>query len=259
MATLTYDPSDDPQMLEADEARDAESLEIGERLEQEQDQLLAGKYKSAEELEQAYIELQRKLGGDKEETPEPEVAEVEDEPEDTTDQAVSFISNASAEFAEKGELSAETMEAFTQMSSQELVEAYIRFQATQEVGPTTQALSDGDVAKIKNSVGGEAAYDQLVSWAAENFTPDEISAFDSVVESGNIGAINLALQALNYRYTDAVGFEGQTIQGKPAKSTADLFRSQAEVVRAMSDPRYENDPAYRQDIFEKLERSNLEF
>lgn len=258
MATLTYDPSDDPQMLEADEARDAESLEIGERLEQQQQELLAGKFRDASELEQAYIELQKKLGS-KDSDPEPE-QEVEEAPqEEEQDSTVALLSDASAEYAKNGELSEETLQAFSKMSSQELVEAYMRFQSTQEQVTPAQELSDADVNQIKNAVGGEAAYEQLVGWAADNFSPQEIEAFDSVVESGNLGAINLALQALYYRYTDAMGFEGQTIQGKPARSQADVFRSQAEVVRAMSDPRYENDPAYRQDVFDKLERSELSF
>ena len=73
-----------------------------------------------------------------------------------------------------------------------------------------------------------------------------------------MASIGLALQALYYRYTDSMGFEGNMIQGKPAQA-ADAFRSQAEVVRAMNDPRYDSDPAYRQDVFNKLERSNLDF
>ena len=48
------------------------------------------------------------------------------------------------------------------------------------------------------------------------------------------------------------------IQGKPAQAV-EGFRSQQEVVRAMGDPRYENDPAYRQDVYDKLERSQLQF
>ena len=70
--------------------------------------------------------------------------------------------------------------------------------------------------------------------------------------------INIALQALYYRYTDAVGVEGDMIQGKAA-APVDGFRSQQEVVRAMSDERYENDPAYRKDVYDKLERSNIQF
>ena len=56
-----------------------------------------------------------------------------------------------------------------------------------------------------------------------------------------------------------MGVEGQLFKGKPAGSNRDVFRSQAEVVQAMSDPRYDRDPAYRSDVFEKLERSNLQY
>ena len=48
--------------------------------------------------------------------------------------------------------------------------------------------------------------------------------------------------------------------GKAPVQKSDIFRSQAELVEAMSDRRYERDPAYRQDVIEKLERSdNLAF
>ena len=49
------------------------------------------------------------------------------------------------------------------------------------------------------------------------------------------------------------------LTGKAAQSSGDVFRSQAEVVKAMSDSRYEKDPAYRKDIYDKLERSDLAF
>jgi hypothetical protein len=49
------------------------------------------------------------------------------------------------------------------------------------------------------------------------------------------------------------------LQGKPADSRGDVFRSQAQLIAAMSDPRYDNDPAYRADVVEKLERSDVEF
>lgn len=260
---LTYDPSTDPEAIEAQEAADSDAYEIGEQLAQQQEELLAGKYRSAEELEQAYIELQRKLGN-----PEADQDEIQSDDDQTEEEEqyeedpyVEFLFDASTEFSENGELSQETLETFSQMSSTELVEAYIRMQAQmpeQEAQPQGVELSDSQVNQIQNAVGGEAAYKQLVGWAADNFSEAEIQAFDAVVESGNMGAIGLALQALYYRYTDSVGFEGEMIQGKAA-APADTFRSQAEVVRAMSDPRYENDAAYRQDVFDKLDRSNLQF
>lgn len=261
---LTYDPSTDPEAIQAQEQADSDSYDIGEQLAQQQEELLAGKYRSAEELEQAYIELQRKLGAPDQTTDddiESDQDQTEDEEQESEDPFVDFLLDASDEFEQSGELSPETLEMFSQLSSTELVEAYIRMQAQmpeQDAAAQGVELSDAQVNQIQNAVGGEAAYQQLVGWASENFSQQEIEAFDSVVESGNMGAIGLALQALYYRYTDANGYEGQMIQGKAA-APMDGFRSQAEVVRAMSDPRYETDAAYRQDIFDKLERSNLQF
>ena len=83
--------------------------------------------------------------------------------------------------------------------------------------------------------------------------------YDDVMDQNNPLASYFAVQALAYRYNDAKGVDGQMLTGKTAKSTGDVFRSQAEVVRAMSDPQYDKDAAYRQDIYDKLERSNLQF
>ena len=58
---LTYDPSNDPQAIQHAEERDAETLAIGEQMEADQEQMLAGKYRNAQELEKAYLELQKNL------------------------------------------------------------------------------------------------------------------------------------------------------------------------------------------------------
>jgi hypothetical protein len=266
--TFTYDATPPAEVVSSIEADEAESLAIGEELEAAHESLLAGKYKNAQELEQAYIELQKKLGGQDsdEEGYESEEEYQEENDEDSEDEsedpAVDFISQVNLEFNENGQLSEETLEMFSEMSSRELVEAYLRFQdkigGFEQQQPQGVELSDSQVNQIKNSVGGDAAYEQLTSWASENLDPQEIEAFDQLVDTGNMPAINLALQALYYRYTDAMGYEGQTLQGKPARSM-DSFRSQQELVRAMADPRYDSDPAYRQDVIDKLERSDIDF
>ena len=267
---MTYDPSGDPDTLEAEEARDSESLEVGEKLEEEQNELLAGKYKDAEELEKAYIELQKKLGDsdtEPKETPTDEKEETDDDEfnpfED--DQQADVVFRASEEWAENGEISPETQEAIKEMSGEEVMEAYTRINKLVADGgyedpgaDQGQELGDEEVNAIQNAVGGEQAYQNMVGWAQENFTEGEIAAYDNALESGNLSTINLALQALYYRYSDANGTEGEMIQGKAATAT-EGFRSQAEVVRAMSDPRYDNDPAYRQDVYQKLEYSNVDF
>lgn len=257
---MTYDSTNDSVVMESIESNEAEALAIGEELLAQQEQLLAGKYKNAQELEKAYVELQQKLGSQEQETSEPEQT-TEEQTEEETDDAVDFLWKVNDEYTKNdGKLSEETMEEFGKMSSKELVEAFFRYQDTVEQAEAPQGveLTDSQISEVQNYVGGAEKYQELVSWAADNFSQEEIDAFDSVVETGNIPAIRLALQALQYRYQDNMGVDGNMIQGKPAQSR-EVFRSQAELVRAMSDPRYDQDPAYRMEIMEKLERSGLEF
>jgi hypothetical protein len=258
---LSYAPAGDPEVVGAMEADQAESLAIGEEMINQANARLAGKYKDAQELEKAYIELEKKLGsrdGQEEEVAESEPEEAA-EPSQYSSQ-IEAISRAADEYNENGGLSEETLAEFAKMSSQELIQAYFEYEQSLPGmdAPESVDLSQSQINQIQNSVGGEAAYQQLVGWAAQNFTQAEIQAFDNVVDSGNVDAINLALAGLKARYTDANGYEGDMIQGKAA-APADTYRSQAEVVRAMSDPRYDRDPAYRNDVMEKLARSELKF
>ena len=77
---LTSDNSVTSEVMESQVADEAESLALGEEMIQAQEQRLAGKYKTTEELESAYIELQKKLGGQEETSEEPQ-AETETESE----------------------------------------------------------------------------------------------------------------------------------------------------------------------------------
>ena len=71
--------------------------------------------------------------------------------------------------------------------------------------------------------------------------------------------IQLAVAGLKAEYDSANGYEGRMLSGKPPRTSGDVYRSQAELVAAMSDRRYDDDPAYRQDVIEKLDRSDLSF
>jgi hypothetical protein len=95
----------------------------------------------------------------------------------------------------------------------------------------------------------------MVEWSAENLPEAEQEAYNRVIDNGDLNAIYWAVKGLQARYTDAVGNEGPLLRGKAPSSRGEVFRSMAELVRAQSDPRYDNDPAYRQDILQKLERS----
>ena len=264
MATLTYDPTpaDQPEFSE----EELDSLQRGEEMAGEEQQLLAGKYQNAEELEKAYIELQKKLGSGEEEDTTPSSVEEDDEQVEEEEVEVSagevLITDASAEFAESGELSPETMEKFGSMSSQELVEAYMQHRANnpQEQAAPVADLTDSQVNYIKNQAGGEDSYNTLVSWAGENLPDQYVAAFDNIVDSGNVEAITIAVAGLKSQYEQVNGYEGRMLSGKGApQERPDVFRSQSEVVQAMADPRYDNDPAYRNDVFEKLSNSNIDY
>ena len=256
--TLTYDAGTDTVTTSENlTPEELDSLKVGEEMQAQQEELLAGKYKNAKELEDAYIELQKKLGSD-EPAEETTAEETKEEPEASPQ--VSLITDASNEYEQNGELSPETMQKFTEMSSADLVNAYMEIQKNAPQQQTEAAdLTDAEVNTIKNSAGGDKAYDNLISWVSDNLPKNQVDAFDNLVESGNVQAIQLAVQGLKASYEEANGYEGRMLQGKPAKSAGDVFRSQPELVEAMADPRYDNDPAYRRDVMDKLSRSDMNF
>ena len=148
------------------------------------------------------------------------------------------------------------------MSSKELVEAYLEVQGTDAFKANTQDvadLSDSEINTIKNFAGGEAQYDNIIAWANTNLDAKSQEAFDSIVNTGSVDAIKIAVSGLKSQYEAANGYEGKMYTGKAPKGNTDVFRSQAELVAAMNDKRYDRDPAYRQDVIEKLDRSDLEF
>jgi hypothetical protein len=276
MPELTFDSTDDLDVTEARQTREAQLLEVGEKLQAEEDAReqrkydqaredaeselrYAGKFKSAEDLEKAYKELEKKLG-QKDETTQEEGDDTQDVSEESDEEAVESeevqtILKASEEYySNDNQLSPETVQKLKELPSEKLVEAYLELQ--KNASPVAaRPLSDAEAQDIVKSVGGQDAYSETLSWAAENLTPAEVAAYDNVVNSGNKDAIFFAVQALNQRYRDAVGFEGKQVSGKAVKNSIKGFRSQAELARAISDPRYRNDPAYRMDVEEKLAAS----
>ena len=259
--TLSYQPDVQTETMPDNlTPEEQDSLAVGEKLQQEQEQLLAGKYKDAQELEKAYVELQKKLGEKEEDTEQASAEEKSEEKPQLSDNA-SLITSASDEYYANGnKLSDETMAKFSSLSTQDLIKAYMEVQATQpeQAAPPAEITQD-QINQIKNSAGGEREYANIINWAKSNLPKESINAFDEVVNTGSVQAIKLAVAGLKTEYNNANGVEGKMVTGKQAPNRGDVFRSQQELVRAMSDPRYDNDPAYRQDIIEKLDRSDLEF
>jgi hypothetical protein len=260
MATLTYDATESTEGELSTEEQD--SLKVGEALEQQESKKLAGKFEDAEALEKAYIELQSKLGEPKEE--KAEVKEEETEAKEETKEEpkeeepdYEFLDKLWEE-SKNEKYSDDILDKLNDMKPADVAQLYLNYRSGVDNEP--QELTTEQAADLQKSVGGEKEYNTMLQWASKNFDEAEISRYDKVMESGDPDAAYFAVQALAAKYNDGVGVEGNMLTGKPAKAQGDNFRSQAEVVRAMSDPRYESDPAYRQDVYEKLERStNLQY
>ena len=179
---LTYDPTpaDAPEFTEDEQ----DSLAVAEKLGKEESELYAGKYQSAEELEEAYINLQKKLGSSDDDEVEETTLEDDEYPEDVAD-GVNLITTASEEYYENnGEISAETMQKFTEMSSSDLVEAYmaIRDRNPEVDGGVSPDLTDAEMNQVYNSAGGEAEYGRLTSWAAKNLSETKLDAFNDMID-----------------------------------------------------------------------------
>ena len=266
-----------------DEPTPALSLEDQANLEKTEEsstsegsELLAGKYKSVEELEKGYQELQQKMSsGEKTEELEPK-AESESEPESESDTETTgdakeiygeFIGSRFEEagidfggmndrWQQTGKL---TQDDYTALDgagfNKEMVDAYlegVQFKATQDSQLAAQQVLD-----IKQEFGGEKAYDDMIAWASTALTDGEKAAFDRSIRTTDLDQIKLVIGGLQSRYQSQANIEPKLIGGKAARGPVDKYESHAQVIAAMNDDRYKTDPAYRKKVEQKLSRSSV--
>ena len=222
---------------------------------QERPEWLPEKFKSAEDMAQAYAELEKRMGqGTKEveETEQPEEQQ-EEQTDDNKEEVGDYneaVVEASKEFFENdGKLSEDTYKKLEGIGlPRDLVDSYAAGQ---------QALLQSEEAQIKGVAGDN--YDAMAEWANEHLPQEEIDAFDEAVTSGTISQAKLAVQGLYARYQNATGAtQPKLVQGAVSGSSTMPFKSMQELARAQSDPRYRSgDKAYHQEIDRRLAVSNI--
>jgi len=265
--TLTFENNQEVTTMENLSAEEQDSLQVGEAMQEAQDDLLAGKYKDAQELEKAYVELQKKLGdkdsgdsseaGDSEDSEQVESKEGGEKEKETKEDTESDGILDKLWDEAQTEYSKETLEALNKMTPVEIADMHLQFR--QQVEKSKPQITEQQVTELKNVAGGDQAYKDMLQWAGDNLNKQEIQMFDAVMDRGDPLGAFFAVRSLSYRYKDAQGYDGKMVTGTAPKSDGNQFNSQAEVVEAMSDPRYDRDPAFRQKIMKKLERSNVNF
>jgi len=275
--SVIHDEIDEAQRL----AREQTALEVGERLAEaqaKQEEDLFARAREAQEQEvgqlpekyqgksaaEVYALMQKELAYKAEQSKKGEPSEdgleeaseeaTEESPAEEESEAETALKEASEEFYKnEGKLDEATVAKLEALPSADLIKAWQKLQSQTEV---PAPISDAEAQEIVTSVGGQEAYNQALAWAAENLSPEDRAAYDQVITSGNKAATRFAVEALTNRYKAAVGFDGEPVSGGRAKATGiKPYRSGAELRRDLSNPRYQQDPAFRLDVEDRLAAS----
>ena len=232
---------------------DPETEEAVEAVPEEQTQedrpdWLPEKFKSAEDMANAYGELEKKMGagaeGEEQQSEEEQSDEQQedDSTEDTDNNDV--IVEASKEFFENdGVISEETYKNLAEVGlPKELVDSYAAGQ---------QALQQSEEGSIKSVADGN--WDQMAEWAANNLSPEEVNTFDDIVQNGSVEQAKLATKGLYAQFKAENGVSPKLVQGAVNGSSTMPFKSNQELARAMSDPRYKSgDKSYHEEIDRRI-------
>jgi len=243
---------------ESQAAHEAEMVKVAEELEaknnpdaEQRPDWLPEKFKSAEQMAEAYANLESKLGSNEQaqETPEETTTELTEQAEASDVQQA--VENAGVDFnALQGEYNEQggiTEDSYTKLEeagfSKDLVDSWIKGQ---------EALTANYQSAVYDSVGGEGAYGEMKSWAQDNLSQGEIQAFDKAVTSGDLDMVKMAVTNLQSKYQAAEGTDPTLVsEGQSSNSAGGVFNSWAEVTSAM------NDIPYGQQVATKLGRSQL--
>lgn len=221
---------------------------------------LQDKFATVEEQAKAYVELQKLLGS--RQPPPGETLEggetgtsseggQEGAARQAVEQADLDFDALTKEFRENGKLSEESYKALEAKGiSRSVVDAYVEGQ---------KALANQLRARVAASVGGEETLNAVLEWAGGVLTEAEIEAYDNVLASGDENAIRLAVMGLHARYAAEHGQEPSLVGGggNTGGPTVRPFNSNEEIVAAMSDPKYDSDPSYREEVARRLAVSNV--
>ena len=253
--------------------------------------LIAGKFKTVQDMANSYKELEGKLGSVTEED------QVSESTEETTgvpegyeeyyqeDGTVNYESvnetygeilgeifkensidpfKISAEFHKnEGEIPEDMYQSLLDAGlSKNAVDSYLTGRAAEmgyiegEEG-AAEELAQEEVKGIRDSIGGDEAYGKMVDWALDNLSRPEIEAFNEATNTMSGPQLSMMVQGLYTRYQNAMGVEPSLYSGRPASSGPTPYRSTAEVVAAMSDPRWEKDVSYTENVKARLMGSNV--
>ena len=241
--------------------------------------LLAGKFKSTEDLEKAYLEAQKLISQRGQQAPEPEAAAPAPEQYtpalgkqlygDTVATAIEAAEINPLEMAQKvyaGEDVSPYVDALVDKGGlpRDLVDTYLQGVKPRQdpaTGGQPTVISEADVAELKAAVGGDQEFARISQWAVNNLSPQDLADYNAAVDSGNKEAARFALKAMKAMSGSGTAREPELIGGgTPARS--DVFDSSQQAIDALNKRNesgkrlYEVDPKYRAWYEKTMARSN---
>ena len=242
---------------------------------------ILGKFDSVEALAASYKELEGKLGDvakTKEEPVAEDVAEYQEDGSVNYDLAKQQYGEKLGELFEQSNIDPFAINKYYQENNgtiseehykelestgltRNVIDSYLAGLKPKE--GTEQVAADPSFPEYEDIVGiagGEDKYMEMLQWMDGNISKEELQEFDKVVdaEKRNIPKVTLAVQEMFTRYKNAMGVEPRLISGRTSSSpNTRVFRSNAEVVAAMRDPRYKTDIAFQHEVQRRLAESNV--
>ena len=240
----------DQAMIDKVNQKEAELANVGNEAPKQNEKIL-GKFESTEDLIKAYQELERKQsqGNKQEETPKDNVELTEEAAAELLVKSKVDVDSMAQEFYTTGGLSDKSYEILEKAG---IPRAYVD-QYIQGVEAQSEQLRN----QVFSEIGGQENFQAMASWAAANLTPQELSEYNALIDSGDLPTVRNAVLGLAYRYSKATGTEPKLVGGSGGRQAANGFESVAQLTEAMKDPRYIKDPAYRKEVEARLAASNI--
>ena len=262
MTSSQVNVSETPPMSQQD-------LETLAKNETDENGLILGKFRSVEDLAASYKELEGKLGTVTEEDQpqteeEVETADSEFDAEEYYGDGLASVleevgidpQEISQRFVEEDGISEDDYAKLGEAGfSRQIIDTYL--DGLRGGYGEADDIPAKQIQDIKDSIGGDEAYEQMKKWASSNLSPAEIKSFENLTETADAPAIKMAVQGLYTQYQNAMGVEPSLVTGRASQSGPTPFRSTAEVVTAMSDPRYGKDVSYTEDVQRRLGGSDV--
>lgn len=154
-----------------------------------------------------------------------------------------------AEYDKDGALSAESLTALEKAGyPKAVVDAYLA---------GLDALADRYVQEVKTLAGGEENYARLIQFIGSQ-PQNVIDGFNAAIQTGNIAQIQLVIGGIQAAMTKQYGTANPSVMvGAQGAGTPTGYQTTAEMTKDMSDPRYQTDPAFTQEVYRKIQYSSL--